>query len=490
MWWPEDAPNDGPWAEHARKVVETHGRRLGGSRAQRWDPVVAATAITEALQVRTDAEQGLWCYDPQRGHYVDGERCEALIGRTLRWLVELWGPPTSRKGEVRKYGPNLRNEVRLILSEEPPSLVPGVPRNEFLLGFNNGILDVRKPEDGLTAHHPTSGITRVIPHDYNLDAEATLFLRLVAQVIPDEGERGLFQQACGVAMSELAPPQEMVVLVGQGGGGKTTCLTCLEEIIGAEHCLAISPKDIGESPFVKQQLSRGITANLPKDLSQMTSQDTAPFKEALGGDLMTGQVKHSNAPRTFRSRATWIGATNTLPSQKIDTTDGFYRRWLPVTAGAAIGEDVRVDDYARKLMAMPVEAQGFINWAIAGLAVFLGQGNLYKPPVSVLLHRDIWRDSGSPAAGFLATHIRADEEGFASRADLSRAFGRFLDGEGYPEVGKRGRPTIQGLYKEIRNRYPQAASQEILQGTSDRRGFLGISIRKQETALDDDDGGW
>ena len=165
--------------------------------AQRWDPVVAATAITEALQVRTDAEQGLWCYDPQRGHYVDGERCEALIGRTLRWLVELWGPPTSRKGEVRKYGPNLRNEVRLILSEEPPSLVPGVPRNEFLLGFNNGILDVRKPEDGLTAHHPTSGITRVIPHDYNLDAEATLFLRLVAQVIPDEGERGLFQQACG-----------------------------------------------------------------------------------------------------------------------------------------------------------------------------------------------------------------------------------------------------------------------------------------------------
>ena len=49
-----------------------------------------------------------------------------------------------------------------------------------------------------------------------------------------------------------------------------------------------------------------------------------------------------------------------------------------------------MDDYARKLMAMPVEAQGFINWAIAGLAVFLGQGNLYKPPASVLLHRDIW----------------------------------------------------------------------------------------------------
>ena len=485
VWWPEPHPRDRTGVERAREVIEGHARRLHvgglGGDPEVWNPRHPLRALVEAFHVRTDELQNIWLYDPQVAHYVGGVRAAAIWQRALSWMLEIWKCSTATnpaKGTYRQYGPFARNELEVVLRTMPPSYRPGEPLDPFLLGFENGVIDVREEPAVLRPHAPTTGITRVMQCAYHPTEKKKgppRFSEFVGRLVPDKEERGLVQEALGVAASELVPPQEMVVLVGAAGGGKTTLLGIVEGLIGEQYCRALSPRDIGESPFVKSQL-RGVTANFPTDLSQMSVSDTAPFKEVLGRDLMTAQVKHSNTPLQFKSRATWVGATNALPNQRIDTTEGFYRRWAPVTAAA--GFDQRLADFAAEILADPVEVAGIVGWLLEGMRRYITRGQLYDIPRSVLAHRETWRTAGSASAAFVASHIvQADDpHRFLSRKLLLAAFDEFLDREGYPARGQAGRPSNQSLYKEVRHRFPRAAATEVTTGDSERRGFLGLLL--------------
>ena len=366
-WWPETEPADQVWVDHAESVILRDAAELAaqpdgpdgpGRPAAGWDPTVAAKTISAALQVRIEEGQRLWCYDPQWGHHCgDGfGRVTALIRRATRWLVDHWEPASSKKDIPRRYSKGMAGEVAHILEMEHPSRRnPAEPADEMLLGFRNGVLDLRAaardglpPPDRLLAHHPDLGLTRCLPWNYNPGGPAPKFAALIADLIPDQAERRLFQQACGSAISELPPPQQMVVLLGKGGEGKSQATDILARIIGDRYVVHLSPQDLGESMFQKRQL-RGKAANLPNDLSHLAAKDIAPFKEALGGTKMTCQVKRSNTPEEFRNRATWIATTNQMPDPGLDRTWGFFRRWLPIRVAAPSWE-TEIVEYAEKVV--------------------------------------------------------------------------------------------------------------------------------------------
>ena len=390
---------------------------------------------------------------------------------------------------------------RLLTAESVPGAPPPLHRTSLTQQpcptrqpvsswFQNGVINIQDQTLALMEHHPDHGLIRVIPHDFNPDATAPKHLAQVQRLIVKPAEANLYQQACGSAISNLSPPQQMIVLVGKGGRGKSQLLEVPRLIIGEQHCVSLSPRDLGASIFIKGQL-RNKAANLPNDLSQMSSDDTAPFKEALGGDLMTAQVKHSNAPQQFRNTATWIAATNDLPNPGIDATDGFYRRWLPINAtGLPITQEIA--EYGKLLV--DEEAEGIINWYIAGLRQYIKQGNLYDIPATVVAYRATWRDRGSAAAGFITAYITEQEGHFLTRATLGRRWELYLDQDFKPDDKKR--PDIRSLYKLIRQRFPQQAANEITTGRdAHQKGFPDLTITEPEpdtttTTEADDDLGW
>ena len=264
---------------------------------------------------------------PLRRRVRSGHRPER---RATRWLVDHWEPRVPKRtypAVIPRVWP-VKWRTFWRWSTRPAGTRE--PADEMLLGFRNGVLDLRAaardglpPPDRLLAHHPDLGLTRCLPWNYNPGGPAPKFAALIADLIPDQAERRLFQQACGSAISELPPPQQMVVLLGKGGEGKSQATDILARIIGDRYVVHLSPQDLGESMFQKRQL-RGKAANLPNDLSHLAAKDIAPFKEALGGTKMTCQVKRSNTPEEFRNRATWIATTNQMPDPGLDRTWGFF----------------------------------------------------------------------------------------------------------------------------------------------------------------------
>ena len=489
-WWPTPQPNDPIRVKEAFRHITDQGKTLNGKQVGFSDKT-GARIIATALYVRTCPDHELWAYDPQQGYHRTGAHAEALINRAIRFLIETWKPPLAGKKEgVRKYTAQTAGQITHLLKLEHPSHAPGVPDNPMLLGFQNGVLDLADPSGPLLPHHPQNGITRTIPHPHPgpNPPRPGQFFGLLNQVIPDKPEQRLFQQAAAVALSELPPPQEMVTLVGEGGSGKSQLLECVRLAIGPEYCRSISPKELGENLFVKQQLGGNIAVNLPTELENMGTADTGPFKELTGGDYITGQVKNSNEPNLFICRATWIGATNSLPNPKIDATWAFARRWLPITCGDAVPEDKVVVNFAQKIMA--AEAPGVINWILEGLTSYIANQQKYDVPQSVIDHRNTWQSGGGVCAEFVSANITQPpiRDGIIPmlyRPALRKAFTRYCDDE---DIDKDTRPDWADLYYAIRQRYPKSAVAEVTTGRAANRGFPFLALISDRLPTDDDGG--
>ena len=474
--------------KEAFQHITDQGKELNGKQVGFSDKT-GARIIATALYVRTCPDHELWAYDPQQGYHRTGAHATALINRAIRFLLDAWKPPLAGdKPGTRKYTAQTAGQITHLLRLEHPTHAPGVPDNPMLLGFQNGVLNLTTTTGtALLPHHPANGLTRTIPHPHPpaKPARPVKFLGLLQQVIPDKDEQRLFQQAAGVALSELPPPQEMVTLVGEGGSGKSQLLECVRLAIGPEYCRSISPKELGENLFVKQQLGGNIAVNLPTELENMGSADTGPFKELTGGDYITGQVKNSNEPNLFICRATWIGATNALPNPAIDPTWAFARRWLPISCGDAVPEDKVVVNFAQKIMAD--ETDGVIAWILDGLASYIANDQKYDVPQSVIDHRETWQAGGGTCAEFVSAYIRPAKNEWVLRPALRQAFTAYCEEE---EIKKEDRPDWAELYAAIRQRYPRSAVMERKTGNPDHRGFpdITLTIDTADFGFDDDPG--
>ena len=507
-WWGDTSPYDAEWVagaeEHLRdaaaekaarpEVKDADGNVVeAGKPAAAWDAEYAASEIMDALRVHIEKGQHLWIYDPQVGHFTDDRngRVTQLVQRAVWLLVSEWKPSKARGDGTMKYAPALAGTVLHYMRFQHPSpRDPSEPGDMWKVGFKNGVLDIRDEQDDLWKHHPDHGLTRVIPWAFDPGAECPRFLREVKRIIPDEGSRSLFQRVCGAALTELPPPQEMVVLEGEGGTGKTQLLEVLRGIVGGDNAVALSPSDIGKSQFQLQFL-QGAAINIPGDLSVMKTDDTANFKQALGGGWITAEVKGSNTQKKFISRAVWVGATNELPKAGIDKSYGFFRRWLPIPVTPEPVESAGITpvlDYGLSLLREHGEAPGIINWMIEGARDWIKRGMKLDPPQEVLNRRESWRTAGDIPSIYVTARLRKKPGAWCLRKDLREDWKRFLDDYLSEDADPKSRPGEKRLYEAVRTRFPGSRAGEVPSGT--RAGFPDICFlekgHKEPTPNDED----
>ena len=428
-----------------------------GRDARAWDPAEAANIVSATLFAETDGNQELWVYSPLHGHKISSEEGKALFGRAVHFLFDWWGPGTSRDGVGGdKFTSHKLGDVFNLAKTAAPSFAPGVPKDPFLLGFKNGVLDLRTL--ALLPHSPETGITRLVPHRWNPEAVCPEYEALLERTIPEEGERRIWLEATGSCLAESDPPTEMVVLTGVGSTGKSQALAVDAHLVGPEHHVSVSPQDLGASRFAKFNL-RGMAANLPSEISGMRVEDTGPFKELLGGDMVTAERKGVQEPVRFRNRATWKGTGNSLPSPGIDRSSAFRRRFIPLGAGNPIGP--RDEGWEREIgkRIARKEAEGIIVAAVRAYKNFLDRGGYYEIPDSVTARaRQWWRESNDFAA-FVSEKIRPSEDGLTGRDDLREAFREWCGAENvdYEKLAKKTDP-LRRIMTEIRSNIPGVES--------------------------------
>ena len=191
--------------------------------------------------------------------------------------------------------------------------------------FENGMYDCK--EKRLLPHSPKYKAVNQIPHEYKPGAvhEGKRTEEFLKFICPEPDSREMLLQFSGYAHTKDVGQQKFLVLLGEGGSGKSTFIRLMEASVGSRNLSNISLTDL-QQRFASFGLM-GKLLNSCADLEISALEDTAIIKKVLGEDKLRAEQKGRDAI-SFKNYAKLIFSTNELPVVKAEKTNGFYRRLL------------------------------------------------------------------------------------------------------------------------------------------------------------------
>nr|DAR28304.1 MAG TPA: dsDNA helicase [Caudoviricetes sp.] len=284
-----------------------------------------------------------------------------------------------------------QNEVHHYLTVKAPRVEQSRPT---LIGFANGVLDIDTME--LRGYRDDDVIPNVIPHAWNPSAECDAVDCVIEKLAcGDVGMEMNLTEVIGLCMYRSSKHYPFSpVLMGTGSNGKSTYISMLRTVIGAENMSALQPKEIGQRFQAAMML--GKLANLGDDISNdyLDADSCAVIKKVATGDPLYTDVKGGEG-FTFRPYATMVFSANRFPRLG-DSSDGMMRRLFPMPFNAhfsssdpdfdpMIGDRLESEDAAEYMCVIGVE----------GLRRVIAQSAMTPNAESVRLSRKIKVDNNS-----------------------------------------------------------------------------------------------
>ncbi len=194
--------------------------------------------------------------------------------------------------------------------------------------FRNGMYDPIREE--MIPHSPQYKAINMLPVCYDPTAEPSgeITERWLSSIVPNQDDREMFLQYCGYCMNRDGRQQKFLILLGEGGSGKSTPLHLLEIIIGDGNLNNISLDQLTQRFSAFGLL--GKLVNICADLKITALEDTSIIKKLTGEDRLFAEAKGKDG-FPFRSYSKLLFSTNELPIVKDERTNGFYRRLLVLT---------------------------------------------------------------------------------------------------------------------------------------------------------------
>lgn len=426
----------------------------------------ARTLLTDCERVgplASGIDGKVWAYED--GVWVHGDRI--LRSRVVALLGERYR---------RAHADTVESMVQ---SREP--FINDTPVTNYL-NVPNGLLDWRTGR--LHPHSEKIPSTTRIPVLWNPDAECPNINKFLKSVVDPECVP-ILEEIAGYALYPDQPLHKAVMLDGTGRNGKGVYLRILAALIGAPNIAATPPQRLDTDRWAVAQLY-GKLANLVGDVDPRTFKETATFKQATGQDMLQGEHKYA-APFTFTSRALIVAAFNSLP-RSVDTTEGFFSRWLvipfpnrfvdPDRDGTVPAGCLAKDPELAGKVTSPAELEGFLVQAVTGLRRVMDRG-AFSRAEAVTQAETEFRRHADPVRGFLAEAVTADPDGKISRAQLHAAFKMWAADSGIGALSaKRFAEKVREVHLEM---FGHTAVEVKRAGV---RGWAGIRLR---TAADEPD---
>lgn len=372
------------------------------------------------------------------------------------------GADFARREVVKAMGKSLRDKhlteiVDLIteLSKKPYEEVDRHARD--LINVKNGMLNWRTRE--LLAHDPKYLSTIQIPAAWDPAAKSDKLDEFLRTVLPDDAI-SLIEEYAGYMMIPDTSMTKCLVLVGEGGNGKSTFLELVEHLIGERNISYYSLHNLTEERFAAAGLI-GKLANCYDELEAKALENTGVFKQIVGGNPIKAEEK-GKAPFSFRPFCRMVFATNQMP-RATDRSQAYFDRFLFVEFARRIRDTGgEIKRYSDKLAAEPGLMSALLLRTIAGLARLMERGRFVLPTSSRDALEDYRRDCNS-AYDFLRECCREETNAWIAGPILYERY------KVWSEEGGRKPMSTREFNKTIRG----ANVREVRHG--DARGWGGLA---------------
>lgn len=294
--------------------------------------------------------------------------------------------------------------------------------------------------------------------------------------IPNDDSREMALQFFGYTMTRDTRMQKFLVLLGEGGTGKSTLIRLLEAAIGPDNISNVSLSGLTQR-FAAYGLM-GKLLNSCADIDQKALDDVSSLKKLLGEDTISAEAKGKDAI-SFRNYARCIFSTNELPPVRDERTNGFYRRLLVLPMNQ-VPKFPRTDLQERLMKELP----HFIWLCMEALSRMYASGRITESEESRKAVAQLRTDSDSVEAFLAEKAFRVDGER-TERGMLHSAYEAFCTDEGRMPLSRKTFFTALRSkgFREYRSPYERfflgitldAAKARSGKGTNDS-GFHGSVI--------------
>ena len=237
-----------------------------------------------------------------------------------------------------------------------------------LISFTNGLLDrdeLLVSDADLFDHTPQWLSLTMLPYEYDPAARCPLWLQTLAELLPREGNGDhrieVLQEFFGWCLVDDLRLEKFLMLVGEGGNGKSTMLDVLQAMIGHDNCSHLSLNNIGDR-FMRGSMQDKLV-NISSDMSRVSKTDEGILKMLVSGDLICTDRKNKSAIM-MKPTAKLVFACNELPGIA-DRSNGIWRRAIFMPLNVSFDAETAEKDRAARIIRD--ELGGIFNWAVEGL---------------------------------------------------------------------------------------------------------------------------
>ena len=292
--------------------------------------------------------------------------------------------------EERKNNPNIDKIKKFLLSSENASRISGCvkllqselaadietfDKEEYLLNFNDCTLDLRTGETH--EHSREDYLTQMSPANYS-GSESELWLKTIAEVLPDADTRRYFQKFMGYCLSGSTEAEKFIVLYGSGGGGKGTVMETIAACMGKDYTVSLSVNALlagqrqadGSAHNSEIAKLKGKRLVLSSETSKGSHFDDAKIKLLTGSDTVTARMPHG-LPFDFKPQFKLTIQTNFLPAIEDIFDAGMRRRLVIIPFDSQIRQrNLRL----KKELLQQKELDSCLQWLLEGWRMYQKEG--------------------------------------------------------------------------------------------------------------------
>lgn len=308
--------------------------------------------IDESQYIEAFAEQqGVKCINSVL-YSVDGKMSDDKAKHII--MKDIKGYVRSNVGDKAE---KLLKGIKQYCYTEPPT--PTLDK----IHFKNGTLSRDKNRLFTVWSNEKEFCINRINADYNPNAKApTKFLDYLKTVYYEDDQRTI-QQYCGYCLLPTTILQKALLIIGDGGEGKSVLGAVLNGIFGESNCyndsISVLQKNFGIANIENKLLF------IDDDLSENALTNARTFKNLVTNKTTIAAEKKFIQDNQFKSYARFLIFGNFTLQSLYDISEGFSRRQLVLQAKPK--DRNRIDNPFIDREIIETESEGVAKWLVDGL---------------------------------------------------------------------------------------------------------------------------
>lgn len=270
--------------------------------------------------------------------------------------------------------------------------------SDSVVVYNNGIVDLSKPNPELEPHNRNLFTFTMRSYDYKPNAKCPNFLKFLDSIWSDDIKLKMqLQEWMGYILTDDVSLQKFAILMGFSRGGKGVLANLMTELVGKDNTVAPSLSNLTKDSALDSMSTASLVMIPDAHSVALNKRDEvlSTFKAITGGDPIGFHRMYKGYKTTvFKSR--FMLSTNNVP-EFVDASGALANRMLVFPFYVSF----KGRENHNLLNELIAEIEGIATWALEGLKRLRINGGKFTESESGLIEKQEIRDDMFPLAQYI-----------------------------------------------------------------------------------------